>query len=125
MPDTIIPADVRDLLLNKIDSVAELEALLLLRKSADEDWTALGLARRLYVAESAAVELLARLAVSGFCVSAGGLTRYRPSDEELRRTVDRLAEAYARSLIAVTNLIHAKPSRIRQFADAFRFRREK
>ena len=123
MPEPIIPDDVREFLLKKIDSVAELEALLLLRKFAGENWTATELAKRLYVGESAAAELLVRLAVSGLCVAGDGFYRYQPSTEEQRQTVDRLAEAYARSLIPVTNLIHAKPSRIRQFADAFRFRK--
>ncbi len=125
MPEPIIPDDVREFLLKKIDSVAELEALLLLRKFADENWTVGELAKRLYVADSAASELLARLAASGLCVGGDGLYRYQPSGEEERQTVDRLAEAYARSLIPVTNLIHAKPSRIQQFADAFRFRKDK
>ena len=39
--------------------------------------------------------------------------------------VDRTAETYRRQLIAVTNMIHAKPRRIRQFADAFKFKKDR
>jgi hypothetical protein len=44
---------------------------------------------------------------------------------EEARMVDRLADAYAKHLIPVTNMIHAKPRRIREFADAFRFRKDR
>ena len=35
-----------------------------------------------------------------------------------------LAEHYKRHLIPITNLIHAKPRRIRQFADAFKLKKD-
>lgn len=38
--------------------------------------------------------------------------------------VDELVGLYGRLLIPITNLVHAKPRRIRQFADAFRFRKD-
>jgi hypothetical protein len=125
MTDGIIPDDVRDFILGHIDSVAQLEALLLLRKGAERDWSAADVAGRLYIDTPAAAELLARLAAEGICGASNGLHRYDPATPELARLIDRLAETYARYLIPVTNLIHAKPSRVQQFADAFRFRKEK
>ncbi len=44
---------------------------------------------------------------------------------EARQKVDRLASVYSRHLIPVTNMIHAKPRRIREFADAFKFRKDR
>jgi len=39
--------------------------------------------------------------------------------------LERTAEAYAKHLVPVTNLIHSKPKpRIQEFADAFRFRKD-
>jgi hypothetical protein len=39
--------------------------------------------------------------------------------------VDRLAELYSKYLIPVTHLIHSKPqTRVREFADAFKLRKE-
>jgi hypothetical protein len=125
MPDAAIPDEVREFLLRQIDSVAELEALILLRKTEEQSWTADSVSRRLYVSEPAAAEILAHLAAAGLCVSDNGSYRYRPATAEQRETVDDVAEIYARYLIPVTNLIHTKPARIQQFADAFRFRKDK
>jgi hypothetical protein len=38
MTDDVIPGDLRDFILRHIDSVAQLEALLLLRANPNEDW---------------------------------------------------------------------------------------
>jgi hypothetical protein len=125
MADVILPDDVRDFILGHIDSVAELEALLLLRNHAEQSWTIAEAAKRLYVSEAMAAEALARLAADGLCICSDEFYRYHPSSEEQGMTIDRLSEAYARYLIPVTHLVHNKPARIRKFADAFRFRRDK
>jgi hypothetical protein len=39
--------------------------------------------------------------------------------------VERLAGSYANHLIQVTNLIHGKPRRLREFADAFKLRKDR
>ncbi|HKQ44214.1 MAG TPA: hypothetical protein VJS47_02365 [Rhizomicrobium sp.] len=124
MPSELIPADVRQFILDHIDSVSELEALLLLRKYADQDWSVQGVSGRIYLDEAAAVQILARLTACGLCVASEGVYRYGSASHQAE-IVDRLAELYARFLIPVTNLIHNKPARIQQFADAFRFRKDK
>ena len=50
MADELVPDDLRDFILRHIDSVAQLEALLLLRASPDEDWDVGKTAKRLYAA---------------------------------------------------------------------------
>ncbi|MCK6450937.1 MAG: hypothetical protein L6R19_08800 [Alphaproteobacteria bacterium] len=125
MAETIIPDDLRDFVLRHIDSVAQLEALLLLRSNAGRSWDVPQMAKRLYIDEQAASEALTRLSADGLVSHKGGQFRYEGQAEELRRMVDRLADAYARHLIPVTNLIHGKPRRIREFADAFKFRRDR
>jgi len=125
MTEPPIPAPLRDFILRNIDSVAELEALLLVRREPLVAWDASLAARRLYVDESAAADVLERLCAKGLIGNDGALFRYAGQAEDVRRTVDELAECYTRRLIAVTNLIHGKPARIRQFADAFRIKREK
>lgn len=124
MADVILPDDVRDFILGHINTVAELEALLLLRNHHEQNWTIGAVAKRLYVSEAMATEALARLAADGLCVCSDEFYRYHPSSEEQGMTIDRLAEAYARYLIPVTNLVHNKPARVQKFADAFRFRRD-
>ena len=121
MSDESVPDDVRDLILRHIDSVAQLEALLLLRAHPADAWTAASTAKRLYAPEGEIVRALSRLCVDGFLIREQETYRYECSVEK-RERVDRLAEAYSRHLIPVTNLIHAKPRNIRQFSDAFKFR---
>ena len=121
MSDEPVPDDVRDLILRHIDSVAQLEALLLLRAHPVDSWTAASTAKRLYAPEGEIVRALARLCADGFLIREQQTYRYECSVEK-REKVDRLADAYSRHLIPVTNLIHAKPRNIRQFSDAFKFR---
>jgi hypothetical protein len=105
-----------------------LEALLLLRSSPEEKWGVRALSRRLYIDEKETGEVLAHLQMHGFAINKSGeppLYKYQPSSIELRQMVDRLAEIYSKHLVPVTNLIHSKPkSRVQEFADAFKFRKD-
>jgi len=66
MVDDIIPEDVKQFILERIDSIAQLEALLLLRDSPQVDWTANAVAKRLYIGEQEARVILQRLCADGF-----------------------------------------------------------
>ena len=125
MTDGIIPDDLRDFILRHVDSITQLEALILLRAHPDTDWDAKQTAARLYASSQEVAEVLARLCADGLLACNGELYRYHCETAELRAMVDRLADAYSRHLIPVTNMIHAKPRRIRQFADAFKFRKDR
>jgi hypothetical protein len=124
MVDDGIPAELRDFIAKSIDSVGQLEALLLLRDNPGKTWDVAQLAKRLYVNEAEAAAIFAHLIEQGFVIEQDGSYRY---DGEGKQTavIDRLAEAYARQLIPITNLIHTKPRRIRAFADAFKIKRDK
>lgn len=124
MADEIVASDVREFILAKIDFIAQLEALLLLRANPDELWDGAKTAQRLYVGERECHEALARLCAEGLLSRTEGSYRYDNVAEEQATMVDRLADAYARHLIPVTNIIHQKPRRIREFADAFKFKKE-
>lgn len=124
MPDDPIPDDVRNFILKHIDSIAHLEALLLLRRETAAGWTAPGAAKHLYIKENEAAELLARLAADGFLAASDGVYGYAGGSEEQRRVTSRLADIYARHLVPVTNLIHSKPRRIREFAAAFKLTKD-
>jgi hypothetical protein len=125
MADDFLPGDLRDFIIRYIDSIAELEALLLLRANRDEEWTAAKVGQRLYASEPDTAEVLARLCADGLLSCEEGTYRYASITPEIERLVDHLAEAYSQHLIPVTNMIHAKPRRIRQFADAFKFRKDR
>jgi hypothetical protein len=100
------------------------EALLLLRANVEAIWDAASTAKRIYTSEQEAAELLGRLHADGFLHAEPGGYRFGCRSPEQQQAVDRLADLYARRLIPVTNLIHSKPRRIREFADAFRLKKE-
>ena len=124
MADDGIPAELRDFIINSIDTVGQIEALLLLRADPDKAWDVSQLAKRLYVNESEAVAIFAHLVDQGMATTDGGATRYDTRGKQVA-TIDRLAEAYVHQLIPITNLIHGKPRGIRAFADAFKIKRDK
>jgi hypothetical protein len=125
MTEEGVPAEVREFLLACIDSVAELEALLLLRETPGRDWDAAALARRLYIGETEAAMILSSLAACELAAKTRAGFHYHAGGPERRQVVDRLAETYARYLVPVTKLIHDKTPSIQKFADAFKFRKDK
>lgn len=122
MTEDKIPEEVREFLLECIDSVAQLEALLLLRGSPRE-WDIPSLARRLYIEEREAAEILSSLVACELTVTDGTLFRYHTRDHDHKCLVEQVATTYARYLVPVTRLIHEKG--IRNFANAFKFRKDK
>ena len=128
MIEELIPDDIRQFILSSIDSIAQLEALLLLRGHPQEAWNVAAVARRLYITEHEALPLLAHLCEQGLVVLRDPKATefaYQPQSDQLTQLVDRLAELYAKHLVPVTNLIHSKPrTRIQEFADAFRLRKD-
>lgn len=124
MPE--LPADVRRFILTSVPSVPYLEAVLLLRAQPQQSWTGSLLAQRLYVPERTAADLVMQLRDGGVAEAAGeSAVRYGPGPE-LAGLLDRLAHAYTANLMTVTDLIHSRVERrAQQFADAFRFRKDK
>ncbi|CUS39134.1 hypothetical protein [Candidatus Nitrospira nitrificans] len=122
--EPIIPRDVGLFILKRIDSIAQLEAVLLLRQSPDTWWECKEVADRLYIPEKNCAPILAGLCGQGLLVCVNEQTkpvyRYRPDTGDLREMVDRLAYYYSKHLVPVSNLVHAKArTRIEGFARAF------
>ena len=128
MAHELIPDDVRAFLLQCIDSIAQLEALLLLRTNPALTWDAETLAKRLYITSQETAAILHHLQANGFLVAAessSGVYQYQPASPDLVCMVDRVAELYARYLIPITQLIHTKPlTRVQEFADAFKLKKD-
>lgn len=125
MVDELIPGDLRTFLLRYIDSIVQLEALLLLRANARDDWNVAKIAARLYTNETEVKAALDRLCEELFLTSEEGVYRYSCNDAAVRDLVECLADVYRKHLIPVTNIIHSKPRRIREFADAFKLRKDR
>ena len=124
MPDDVLPAELREFLENHIDSIAQLEALLLLRSAPDVLWDPQATAKRLYVGEREALGALAHLTTHGLIGRHANGYRFDPRSDELLRGVSLIAEYYTTRLIPITKLIHTKSQRIQQFADAFKLKKD-
>lgn len=119
-----ISADVREFLIECIDSVAQLEALLLLRGTPQQSWDVPSVAGRLFISNEEAGQILSSLVACELVTTDGTIFRYESSDRERQDLIERVSQSYSRFLIPVTKLIHDKSGRIRKFADAFKFRKE-
>ncbi len=115
-------------ILENIDSVPHLEALMLLWNSRPRAWTTAELATRLYVPLDKVAAMLSDLERLGaIAESTGSATGYSyvsrsPEQDAMMRQVD---EAYRRDLVRISTMIHAKaPSAVREFARAFRWKKE-
>jgi len=118
-----IPNDVYHYIVEHVDSVPELESLMLLYENPEKSWSIEEVARRIYISPTMAVALLAKLVREGTLSERGEgdgrIFRYAPG-VDLKSLIDRLAETYRLALIPITKLIHSKPNaNLRQFSDAF------
>ena len=127
MSGSFIPDDVAQFIAARIDSIAQLETLLLLRNNPEKQWSVRDLAARLYVDEEQTARLLTDMCKQSLVIVVpreSPLYQYQPSSIQLRQMVDRVAEIYSKHLVPVTNLIHSKPkTRVQEFANAFKFRK--
>jgi hypothetical protein len=128
LPVDQFPPDLKRFIETHISSVAQLEALLLLRNQADKTWTAEEAAKALYTASDVVASQLSELHQRGLLAllqAPGPAFRYMPASAELEQLVNRLAEIYKERSVAVITLIYSQPvDKVRTFADAFRLRKE-
>lgn len=123
-----LPEEIRQFLLRYIDSVEQLEVLLLLHQNPSTDWTAESVARHLYREPTSVGRRLGVLRLLGLLQASDDpepTFRYAPRSEAIHATVGRLAAAYAERRVTILGLLASKPmDHVRAFADAFRIRRE-
>jgi hypothetical protein len=128
MNDKFIPEAIAQFIIDKIDSVAELEALLLLRGNPHDRWTPQNVSKRLYLSDKDAFEVLVALSTKGVVLyksSDSGWYEYQPGSPDVGQLVDRLFEIYPKQIVPITNLIHSKSKqRIKEFAAAFKMRKD-
>jgi hypothetical protein len=124
-----IREDVRRFLAHHIESVVQLEVLLLLHAHPDRDYSSQQVASELRIDIAGADEQLVRLCAAGLLSCTEQPTpqyRFQPSTPELGETVKALARAYIDRRVTIISLIYSKPvDKIKIFTDAFRIRREK
>lgn len=123
-----ISADVKEFVRRHIDSVHQLELLLLLKRYEDRAWTASELARELYTSSIATEESLRRFVdlklVSNETKSEQD-TAYRYIAGEQDGNVSELMEAYKQYRVRIIDTIFSKSTdSLRDFSNAFKLRRD-
>ena len=122
-----LPEDVRQFLHQHIDSVEQLEVLLLLWRTPNRGWTSEEVATAVYSHPSSVVRRLALLLGHGLLREREpGCYQYAPRTAEQHETVTRVDHMYRERRVAVITLIASKPiENVRAFSDAFRIRKKK
>lgn len=117
---------MRWLLGEHIDSVEQLEVLLLLFRHRDRAWTDEQTAEELRSSATSTAKRLKDLTAAGLASpTEDGNFHYAPKDERRERAVEALALAYGERPYTVIELIFSKPIKnLRVYADAFRFKKE-
>jgi hypothetical protein len=129
LPD--IPHAVLQFISAKIDTVPQLEALLLLWENQGRPWTVDEVAARIYVPPEAAGVILHHLQqhrlVSLQAVPPAAVSyEYHGGWDPSATLMTEVAATYRRHLIPVATFIHSKaPSAVREFARAFDFKKER
>lgn len=129
MEERELPADVLRFILDRIDSVPHLEALLLLWDSAGKAWTEAEVANRVYVRGDTARGVLEKLTQRGLvraeASASGTVFVYDASWDPGDTLMPRIATTYRRQLVKVANVIHAKASSsVEEFARAFQLKKD-
>lgn len=121
--------EVDEFILREVDTVPHLEALLLMWKTRPKLWTVEEMAAALYLESGEAREILQGLVRRRLSLverSGADLYGYNSQPGERDALIGAVERTYRRELIRISRMIHSKASRgVRDFADAFRFTREK
>lgn len=122
-----LPDDVRRFVIEHINSVEQLETLLLLWSNSAREWSADEVSQALYTPPAAAAMRLEDLRQRGFVTltgTPGDRYRYRSSSDEQMRLIARLADLYRERRVTIISLIYSKPhDQVQAFADAFKIRK--
>jgi hypothetical protein len=128
MPREPLPEDLRRFILTSIPSVPFVEAMLIFRDARGAAVSNELIAKRLYMAERAAGDVVQLLREAGVIEPAGTdpiSHRFRAETPELAAMLEMLAAYYRSNLVDVTDLIHSRTARrAQQFANAFKLRKD-
>jgi hypothetical protein len=125
----VLPPAVRRFIEARIDSIEQLEIVLLLYRYPERSWTARDIADTLRLSPRAAARDLEMLARRNLLdVRLGDTVRYRyaPAVPELAAAARAVAECYRDKRTEIVALVAARGRRsLRDFADAFRITKDR
>ena len=119
--------DVLRFIADRIDTVPELEALLLFWEQRPTRLTVKQIASRLFVPRGVGASVIRSLVRRKFVMEIGGGSEYAYDSawEPEEEFMGRVAATYRRNLIRVTTIIHSKaPAAVLEFARAFEPRKD-
>jgi predicted transcriptional regulator len=123
-----LPKNVRRFIADHVNSVEQLEVLLLLRSDPERPWAANEVSRELATSPDAAALRLADLEEHGLISSEPGPVgryRYGTPSRKTDADVSAVAEAYAKRRVKVISEIFSEPAGpAESFSDAFRLWRD-
>lgn len=126
MTSGAIPPAVERFLLDSIDTVPHLEALLLIFQSPAIVWAVEDLAARIYVSDKQAAAIADDLTRRGWIApveQSPATFQFVARSPEKTQLLDQVAQAYRTQLVQVTRFIHSNASgSVRDFARAFRLK---
>jgi len=110
--------------IEEIDSVPHLEALLLLWNSRPKRWLPEEMGKALYLTTEYTQSVLQELVNRKLASSEAGRYAYEP-DSDRDKVIEALDRVYRREIIRISNMIHSKASpAVRAFARAFRLKKD-
>ena len=120
--------EVYRFILNEIDSVPQMEALLVW-ESRPKRWAENEIAERLYVGTDTVRNIMQELVRRRLLAAEAQSARqyfYESKSEDLDGLIEVVAATYRHDLVRVSTFIHTKTSSaVRDFANAFKFTKER
>jgi hypothetical protein len=121
-----LPLDTKSFITRHIQSVEQLEILLLLAKTRPRTWTATALSRETRSNETAVTHSVGRLVDTGLAIRAGDAYQFQTESPELAEQTDLLAVIYHHRMAKVIEFIYQRPDfQIADFSEAFKFRKRR
>lgn len=122
-----LPPDVLDLIARHLDTMEQVEALLLLRRNPDREWQAGEVALEVHTSPEkalAALEILHKHSMVSRSAGEPRSYRYSPATPALHTAVENLEVAYNTRPVTLVKALYEYPARpIQSFADSFRLRK--
>ena len=126
LPTSRLPLDIKQFLIDNIDSIAHLEVLLKLFSDPTESWNAENLSKEMRSNITAATIQLESLQRKGLIKSNDGkFYRYESTNAELNKKIEDLVNVYHDKPVAVVSCIYERPTdKLKGFADAFKLKKD-
>jgi len=116
--------EVDRFILDEIESVPHVEALLILWNSRPKSWPVEELAALLYLPQDRTREILADLGQRSLVITSDHGSLYNPAHPR-DPLIEELDRTWRRELVRLSNMIHSKASpAVREFSRAFRLRKD-